>query len=301
MKAANAQTNALSYPELLEQERQLIENIEKINVQIDDYQNRERLAKKSSTNTDDLDDFMINLSKDKQLDKIEIRRMRIELQTLKNDHLRLQKLINIARPIDLPPLKLDNEINANKLMEKPKKFNLPLFGKRGGAFKFGTSSSVAAAAVVIPKKTVSVETTVTTTLSSSSLTSKDYKSDEEEIEEHEELSTTNNVNEQKECEIEEKVNSIKKNLSSSPSSSTNSNEPNAEETNEIDDIAIKAMAAAAAKKRRNRVRIRGDRYRDNVDIDDSIEHKDVEKYSTWVPPDNQSGDGSTNLNKKYGY
>lgn len=55
------------------------------------------------------------------------------------------------------------------------------------------------------------------------------------------------------------------------------------------------------KKRRNRMRIRGERGRENVDFDDSGELVDNEKYSTWVPPENQSGDGSTTLNDKYGY
>lgn len=287
LKAANSQTNALSYTELLEQEQELIDNISKINLQIDEYQNRDRLAKTSSSSAsstanteDELDDFMSNLSKDKQLDKIEIRRMRVQLQTLRNDHLRLQKLINIARPIDLPPLKSDD-----KLSEKPKKLNLPLFGKRG-TFKFGNSAAAASAGVA--KKIVPVETkTVTSaTLTSPTVVSNDksYKSDEEEMEDHEEKPKTE----------------IKNNKFIKTTIHSNSNTINtAEETNE--ETEDNTMKDAAAKKRRNRIRIRGDRYRENVDIDDSIEHKDVAKYSTWVPPENQCGDGSTNLNQKYGY
>lgn len=228
---------------------------------------------------------MTNLSKDKKLDKIEIRRMRVELQTLKSDHLRLQKLINIARPIDLPPLKLDDTCNADALSAKPKKLNLPLFGKRGGPFKFGNSTGSSVA-----KKTASVEATaVSSSSSSSSISKNDYKSDEEEIEEHDEEKT--NIEIQSEMKSNETLPSTNLSNSNSHSSETKT----IEETNE------ESLIKAAAKKKRNRVRIRGDRYRQNVDMDDSFEQEDVTKYCNWVPPENSQGDGSTNLNEKYGY
>lgn len=53
------------------------------------------------------------------------------------------------------------------------------------------------------------------------------------------------------------------------------------------------------KKKRNRIRIRTDKSRENVDFDEEM--VDTEKYSTWVPPQGQSGDGNTDLNVKYGY
>ncbi|XP_055375588.1 kanadaptin [Condylostylus longicornis] len=41
--------------------------------------------------------------------------------------------------------------------------------------------------------------------------------------------------------------------------------------------------------------------RENVDIDDYEEFVDAQKHSDWVPPKNQSGDGRTSLNDRFGY
>lgn len=57
--------------------------------------------------------------------------------------------------------------------------------------------------------------------------------------------------------------------------------------------------SVGTKKKRNRIRIRTDKSRENVDFDEEM--VDTEKYSTWLPPQGQSGDGSTDLNVKYGY
>lgn len=53
------------------------------------------------------------------------------------------------------------------------------------------------------------------------------------------------------------------------------------------------------KKRRHRIRQRGKRQ--EVDMDDDVEYESSDKYAKWVPPENQSGDGFTDLNKKFGY
>lgn len=56
------------------------------------------------------------------------------------------------------------------------------------------------------------------------------------------------------------------------------------------------------KKKRNRNRIRHDRNRDaNAEYVETEEPAESGKYSKWIPPENQTGDGYTNLNAKYGY
>lgn len=41
--------------------------------------------------------------------------------------------------------------------------------------------------------------------------------------------------------------------------------------------------------------------RHQIDIDETEEDTSPQKYSGWMPPDNQTGDGMTALNSKYGY
>lgn len=79
------------------------------------------------------------------------------------------------------------------------------------------------------------------------------------------------------------------------------NENEVDTTAAEDSTTTPIKLSKAAKKRRNRIRVRGGGGRDNVDIDDAEQIEDTEKFSTWLPPQNQSGDGSTNLNDKYGY
>lgn len=62
-----------------------------------------------------------------------------------------------------------------------------------------------------------------------------------------------------------------------------------------------AETTASCKRKRNRYRNRSEKGRGNIDIDDIEEPVESEKYSKWVPPQNQSGDGITDLNSKYGY
>lgn len=63
--------------------------------------------------------------------------------------------------------------------------------------------------------------------------------------------------------------------------------------------------ATAHKKRRQRARQRANKQQQRQDVDmdmnELAEHEEDEKYAKWVPPTNQSGDGFTHLNDKFGY
>lgn len=61
-----------------------------------------------------------------------------------------------------------------------------------------------------------------------------------------------------------------------------------------------STSEAAPKKKKTRLRIKKE-YRQNVDMNDDDEFIDEEKSATWIPPDDQQGDGMTHLNAKFGY
>ncbi len=225
------------------------------------------------------------------------------MQRLNNEHNNLKRLIKIARPVDLMPLHTETKKPDNSV-----KKTLALFGKRG------TFSTVYSTVTKEPKCVKPIQS------------DDNKKSDEEEVEE----------NDEKEAPTDDKTilddEQIKKPSTSaglirSPSESIEENEepkvdqtsanertkiPDAEDdsnstqriatTNEsTSNSSSNTNNTATTKKKRNRVRIRSDKGRENVDIDFDEEIVDTEKYSTWVPPQGQSGDGSTDLNKKYGY
>lgn len=208
----------------------------------------------------------------------------MEVQQLKTDQTNLQRLINIARPIDLPPLQATSPETV-----KPK-VSLPLFGKRN-TFKLSTTTIVKDPII---------------TSSSSSDPMEVEEQDEPDVEKEkpnadEKPNTSADLAPRADVPIlkpiEKQVDKIEQ-LSTDERLQSLDND---KETEDTADAAAIAKLSNAAKKRRNRIRLRGERGRENVDFDDSEDVIDAEKYSTWLPPENQSGDGSTNLNDKYGY
>lgn len=202
---------------------------------------------------------------------------------------------------------------TKKLDNSKKTQTLALFGKRG-TFKYSTVP-------VQPKLATPIPLT------------HGNKSDEEEVEEKEENDENEEKDEKESIETDILPSSDKKALddeqTNKPSTSARliRNPPKAVEKHqepekevatdrtlvvdgEDDDKHIitngsnssshsSSSSSNATKKKRNRIRIRNDKGRENVDFDEEM--VDTEKYSTWVPPQGQSGDGSTDLNEKYGY
>lgn len=283
-KAASSQNNALTYEDLLKQEKEICEKLTNVEKKIARYQEVSKRSKASSNDAeDDLDSFMKNLSDDNKIDKTEIRKLRVEEQRLKTERQKVQQLIKIATPIDLPSIKNPTSVNE----ENKKKPFLPLFGKRN-------------------KTKMNLPRTVT----SKTIVEKEMRSDEEEMEEEEEISNKS----------EEKIKETAPKSRNTPSpkkenaqvvkgpaviptellKTLNDESVEKEELSIEDADMSETYDSNNIKKKRNRIRNRG-KARENVDINDTEEIKDSAKYSGWIPPENQSGDGMTSLNKKFGY
>ncbi|XP_067632230.1 kanadaptin [Eurosta solidaginis] len=296
---------ALTYEDLLNKDADISAQILQVEDNIKSYQETQRRLKSTQdSNMEDLDDFMDSLTSDvANLDKTEIRKLRLEEQRLKYEKERVQRLIKIAKPVNL---KLDNFDGSTNKAQSAKK-QLPMIGKRNQFSKFKIAKIVEPTEV-IKKANVT-----------------NLASDEEEFEEDEEGSTATRKsvlvksapteNSEKNEGIPElpvqELNStskiygpaglVSKNLvtneeeklvenTSQSTLKQLSNKIEKDEVNESENL---------RKKRRQRQRLR--QKRQGIDLDELEEHESSEKYAKWVPPPNQSGDGYTELNKKYGY
>lgn len=206
-----------------------------------------------------------------------------DVQQLKADHVKLQRLIKIARPVELPPLLAASATAAVQSTETKKKLVLPLFGKKG---TFSFRSTLPA------KKPKLVE-------DEQQITDGPEEEQDEKEQVEEESNSTNPPS--------PKVQAVKCETTTTHSTEE---EPQAECTvSEEHTIVTEAVATTDAnesestkRKRKNRNRPRNrNRVHERMDYDDSEELADSTKYSGWVPPEDQAGDGFTDLNSKFGY
>ncbi|XP_065371709.1 kanadaptin [Calliphora vicina] len=317
-RKANANNSVtLTYEDLLKQENDIDEQVNQIEFKINEYHEQQQLLKAQTlVEGEDLDAFMENLhGKEMKLDKTEIRKLRLEEQRLKSEKQRIQRLIKIAKPIDLPFSKQTTDITQSQEQGQTNvKKHLPMIGKRNQFSKF---------------KIVKVEATTTSKVSKPATF---FDSDEEDIEENEKrvekkckesyhseeiVLNKDTINESKEITVEKVANAekVKEKSANTPDSESQPNKTlKTIDDDKCDEINEKNLEVSqdlsgtidnnptdtgSSKKRRHRIRQRGKRQ--EVDMDDDVEYESSDKYAKWVPPENQTGDGFTDLNKKFGY
>lgn len=285
----SSSNNSLSYSELLEQEQVILEGITKFDVKIEKYQKSVRKPQ-SSDDIDDLDVFMSNLKEEKSFDKVQVRKFRVEQQKLRADLKHVQKMIQVAKPVELPQLVVHKE--GETPTESSSKISAPLFGKKIKLSKdFG-----------IEKKSKTDD-------------SKDGISDDEEEMIPESSSSIQRIKESQSADISIKDDKEIANETISveklPGTGTIETPekvigPKSMTPEDLQKITSKDKTSTSepaekpqSRKRPQRVRNRNEKPRENIDIDESEEHPD--KYAGWVPPENQEGDGMTSLNEKLGY
>ncbi|XP_016985174.1 kanadaptin [Drosophila rhopaloa] len=328
----NAGANVtLTYEDLLKQEIDLNMEMDKVEQEIASYQQKEKkskeLAVKQQAEGDDLDNFMDMLTEDvEQLDKTEIKKLRLEQQRLKGEQQKIERLLKIAKPTALPFATSSATATKESCAQEGNvaRKQLPMIGKRNQFSKF---------------KVVKAPPSTQTKPQSNA-----FASDEEEVEEEEpeEAVKEKKVGLSKEGEAEQEAVAkpptpeIENLQESKPPGQTEESKPTnaeaevlkpdnvmstAETLTAPSDTVASTMAAEAMentstpaddtpepgaeeaqKKRRQRQRQRNKQRQDvDMDLDELAEHEDSEKYAKWVPPSNQSGDGITHLNEKFGY
>lgn len=292
-KLGSAASEALTYEQLIEQETKLLDKIQTKEHKLQLMVQLEKRQKMQ--NDEDLDQFMNNLSSmDHKVDKFAISTIKTEIQSMKIEHQKIQKLINIAKPsISLPPI-------------VPVKTKLPLFGKR---------NSLSRNFFVKKPETVP-----------SSSKADDFKVEEDEDDEvMDEVKDSAKAEETEIVEPKAKllvpvVQAVQENSLEAPKKEAEQKikevevkvvqpidklEEPVEKKIKIEEPSATSTEPATSKpepvkKRKNRNRT-NNRLRENIDMNDDDEYIDEEKVSTWVAPEGQSGDGTTHLNQKYGY
>lgn len=266
---------ALTYEQLTEQEQEILEKISSLELKLEIMiENEKRL--KQQNEEEDLDAFVSQLSHDK-IDKFGIRNIKNELQNLKIEHGKIQKLINIAKPsITLPSM-------------SQTKSKLPLFGKRNKLPRdFGIKKVISTEIKKTPQGEFQVEE------DDEVEEEENVKQDDKKLKEGKEIESSLKVVESISTnkEVDDSEPSIKKPKLDSPPS-----------TSKIPP-AIPPQASSKPKQQQEKLKkpqIKNDRYRANIDMNDDDEYIDEEKVSMWVAPENQRGDGRTHLNDKFGY
>lgn len=265
-----------TYQSLVEKESKLSEDINRIETELTKARQDSLSKKDVPTEEDSLESYMKELKKEKTLDKQMVSKYKSELIVLKQEHAKVLKLANIARPADLPRLMpQQNTSGVNKL--------LPMFGKRS-KIKLN-----------IPKsKPIQIE---------------DEDEDDEDLDQLEtskEVSAENELSKEAEDSLEkdtvvkegltpsslEEVKSMKKPLNVAVSSKTEEKLPD------------KELTAAEIEKRRKKTERRLQQRQDKLENEKQRGYEEdakKEDYNMWVPPRGQSGDGRTSLNDKFGY
>lgn len=232
--------------------------------------------------------------------------MQLEQQRLNSEKQKVQRLIKLAKPIDFHLNKSKETVKGDSSIKR----QLPIIGKRNQFSKFKIAK-------------------MATTNKNEKGNNTNLASDEEEVEEDNETSLPQDNVVAKPSSIEAAASSkrdpskelaIDIEISEGFSQSLDcikklygpavTKDEKADDDSSIKAIDKKPSATDCAhiedsteaentrKKRRQRQRRQK---RQEIDMENLEEHDSNEKYAKWVPPANQSGDGYTELNDKYGY
>ncbi|XP_047467211.1 kanadaptin [Mugil cephalus] len=266
----------------------------------------------ASSAEDSLDAFMTAVRSEVAMDAVERKKLHLHVADLRRDAQRLRKLVELTRPAQMPSLVPGSE------SEKPKK-SLPLFGAMKGGSKFklktGTIGKLPPKRPNLPAELFNL---------------KDLppagEEEEEEEEEEEAGKMEDNEDEQSASVAESKPDSEESCASTSKGSASKGRRKDQPvKPQELEDESDKrvrgeerAPAAEQVPQRssksqspdgekeppadpspRKKKKVMGPS-RPPVQLSGQYPEDDPD-YSVWMPPKDQTGDGRTHLNDKYGY
>ncbi|XP_018577798.1 kanadaptin isoform X2 [Anoplophora glabripennis] len=126
---AKVPEKAETYESLLEKEKSIAATIADLEKRILEAQERSNNDNNSTTEEDTLDSFMKGL-KDTKPDKQTLSKLKLELSKMKDEHAKVIRLANIAKPASLPELVPQQPVPSTSTSSDVKSKILPVIGKR---------------------------------------------------------------------------------------------------------------------------------------------------------------------------
>ncbi|KAJ8666909.1 hypothetical protein QAD02_008571 [Eretmocerus hayati] len=279
--AGKLEKKAETYDSLIEKHSQVTEKIKKIENLLAQQKANEKEVDDSSE--DALDAFMSSLGSS-TFDKTEMRRMKIDLINLRKEEMQLLKLINIAKPANLPPLKpyVPNEEKISR--------------KRSEDTKSEVCQKI--------RKKVPLKVVDDASESSEiNLGNDAYKmpSEENPGTEAPEKTRKELMENEEESSSSERVT---RELPDAEISCEQENYPENDETPSSDDVyrILEGSDVSTDNLSKKTKKAKKSHHKKEKVVQKSYDGDEFrEDYSMWLPPVNQSGDGKTSLNEKFGY
>ncbi|XP_690835.5 kanadaptin isoform X1 [Danio rerio] len=253
-----------------------------------------------SSTEDPLDAFMTAVRSEVALDGVERKKLHLHIADLKKEGQRLSRLVELAKPTQLPSLLSSGSHTQSSDSDKPKKLSLPMFGAMKGGSKFklktGTIGNLP------PKRT---------SLPPELFTMKEMPPGGEEEVEEEENSEAEDVVTDGDMEV---IQSVETAISehSADSAESQTQQPKEEHEDQPaktvispkkDDPSPKGVNNKASNVQNPKTcakkKVIGPS-KPPVTMSKQYPEDDPD-YCVWVPPSGQTGDGRTHLNDKYGY
>ncbi|XP_034051238.1 kanadaptin [Thalassophryne amazonica] len=284
----------------------LVAKLSEVKKELEETQKKLSAGKKdssSSSTEDPLDAFMNAVRSEATMDTVERRKLHVHLADLRKDAQRLCKLVELARPAQMPSLLPSSE--------PQKKTVLPLFGAMKGGSKFKLKTGTIGK---LPPKRPNLPTVLFNMKELPPGGEEEEDEDETEDQHHEECpaGTESNLDSleskapddlsgrrkpateqsHKQRRADENVDAVKQvsqhNTGTAPApSSSGSKTEGVEEPH------------AEPSPQRTRKKVIGPS-RSPAQLSAQYPEDDPD-YCVWVPPAGQTGDGRTHLNDKYGY
>ncbi|KFV44646.1 Kanadaptin, partial [Gavia stellata] len=260
---------------------------------------------------DSLDEFMTEIKSGCTLDSVARKKLHLRSFELKKEQQRLKGLIKLVKPAELPELKPQTGSYSLEAESKPKKITLPLFGAMKGGSKFklktGSLGKLPVKRPDIPESLLKMKDD-----------GPEEEEEEEEMEEEQEVDSINSRASNLEMKMTTEEETGKETSAPDNSPCSNKNLESLQDakgtkeqisdgtlTREFSSESSFFPASEAVYKEPEETSEKVKKINSSSKVQQpffSSQYPDDDPdYCVWIPPADQSGDGKTHLNEKYGY